>query len=58
MLATIKADAAPTLIGGLALTQVLPDGRCLVAIANLAPFAFAVDRQEFMGTIEPVEHSI
>lgn len=57
MLATIQADAAPTLIGGPALTQVLPDGRCLVAVSNIAPFAITLERQEFMGTIEPVEHS-
>jgi hypothetical protein len=54
MLATIQAETAPTIIGGPALTKVLPDGRCLVAVANVAPYAVTLQRQEFMGTIEPI----
>src|SRR5574343_435440 len=54
MMATIRTPEVPTLVAGPALTRVDEQGRCLIAVSNMAPFSVTCARNSLLGAIEDV----
>ena len=55
MMINVHSNQSSALTAGPALARVDPLGRCLVAIMNAAPYPITCQRNDFMGTIEPLE---